>query len=64
MEQVARPAKNDSTRPIGDLWKRAVNRGHGDVMALASYVMMMMMMMKGRHTGRGISHLDGAVHGS
>ena len=54
MEQVARPAKNDSTRPIGDLWKRAVNRGHGDVTALASYAMMM-MMMKGRHTGRYIA---------
>jgi len=22
--------RNDSTRPIGDLWRRAVNRGHGD----------------------------------
>jgi len=28
-EQVARPATKHSTRPIGDLWRRAVDRGHG-----------------------------------
>jgi len=29
-EQVARPAiRNDSTRLTGDLWGRAVDRGHG-----------------------------------
>jgi len=28
-EQVARPARNDYTRPTGELWGRAVDRGHG-----------------------------------
>ena len=29
--------RNDSTRPIGDLWRRAVDCGHGGVTALAGY---------------------------
>ena len=26
--------RNDSTRPIGELWRRAVDRGHGDATKL------------------------------
>ena len=43
--------RNDFTRPTGELWRCAVDRGHGtwcnDETALAGYatVMMMMMMM-------------------
>ena len=41
--------RNDSTRPTGDLWKRAVGRGHGDATndatALAGCAIVMMMMM-------------------
>jgi len=39
--------RNDSTRPIGDLWRRHVDRGHGGARrdGLAGYANMMMMMM-------------------
>jgi len=40
--------QNDSTRPIGDLWSRAVDRGHGGAVTqlpIARYATMMMMMI-------------------
>ena len=40
--------RNDSARPTGDLWRRAVDRGHGGGPRRLSdhdYVTMMMMMM-------------------
>jgi len=37
--------RNDSTlRPTGELWRRAVDRGHGGATTLASYATMMMIM--------------------
>jgi len=37
--------RNDSIRPTGDLWRRAVDLGHGGAMTRWASTMMMMMMM-------------------